>query len=664
LVWLLLASVSMACGATGDPSQGREARAFEPAVMTSEPEGMKGTLVHTERFGETISVEFWKTDSGVMSMVTGSLDEEHELSNQVVAALDRASVAEAFAALPGKDEATQIPVAIQDLQADVERQSSLHYLNEQERQAHQLLAERKLERVVGGAAALDRLPRLQRPGQLETLAATPSGWDWNADYQNFRNSYCGSAQDCRTGYTWIYGGTKTNLSYHKLNYFNNSFEGNAAMGVRTSRPVNGTWTWANDVNRSLAARSYATLTYYSLVGQAVRDGWISGMSVSGLNQNMPNFTSTPLNADPRVSFAQTWTPFTLKGSTATSLSTRQNRCTNDVGLTFAYLSPGPTARIDYRSNGGATLPPFNATLADFYNLQSIEYHIQGVGRLSGLGDSRWVAVSRSYTTGRGGVFLVQMGDLPGTDGSLFGPAQAANPPTTRATKYFYPIAGVEHPGGLQAFGAHVAVAVEAPSAPSFIQFYDFFQPGASNAAIHRFYTDNTQGENPPVDLSISGVGVTRLSDSRYLMAVLGKDSSRRAWFYVSQGTSMNSVIWNYLGTVPVPSSQNAQLITECGTGNIYLLATNNERYDVPNTNRYGNYAYLRQITYQDLVLKSTTVLDQVFDSGDGDYCTFRAGVAPYTDPKGNLSLICHTRHAPLTPGDVQKLKIAEFSKYL
>jgi hypothetical protein len=49
--------------------------------------------------------------------------------------------------------------------------------------------------------------------------------------------------------------------------------------------------------------------------------------------------------------------------------------------------------------------------------------------------------------------------------------------------------------------------------------------------------------------------------------------------------------------------------------------------------------------------------DLVFDSGSGDYCTFRAGVSPYASPSGGLYLYCHTRHAG---GNNENLKIAEF----
>jgi hypothetical protein len=274
-------------------------------------------------------------------------------------------------------------------------------------------------------------------------------------------------------------------------------------------------------------------------------------------------------------------------------------------------------------------------------------------------------VSRSYPTSDGGVFLVHLGDLPGSDGTPFGDA-TNTPPSSRATQYYYPIANVNHPSGLQTFGKYAAVGVEAPSPPSFIQFYDFGTPGSANAAIHRFYLNNNQGETPAVDRAVGGVGITRLIDNRYLMVVLGQDTSQRAWFYVSQNTSMaSSPGWSYLGNIALPKAQNTQLITECGTGNVYLLATDNDGYKAASTNRYGNNGYLRQITYSGFTLTSTVADDELFDSGDGDFCSFRAAASSYIDPNGNLDIICHTRNAPYNPGDtLQPLKFAEFTQYL
>ena len=62
------------------------------------------------------------------------------------------------------------------------------------------------------------------------------------------------------------------------------------------------------------------------------------------------------------SFAQRWTPFTLRGSTATVGSTRQNRCTNDVGLSFARGTARPPPELPPNS---LTTPCLHRDMAAF-----------------------------------------------------------------------------------------------------------------------------------------------------------------------------------------------------------------------------------------------------------------------------------------------------------
>jgi hypothetical protein len=277
-----------------------------------------------------------------------------------------------------------------------------------------------------------------------------------------------------------------------------------------------------------------------------------------------------------------------------------------------------------------------------------------------------VAVTRAHDVDRAGLFLVNLGDLGGTDGTKLGSA-TNSPGSVRASKYYYPIYGVKHPGGLQAVGKYVAVAVEAPSAPSFIQFYNFSTPGSTTAELQRFYMYGDQDENPTPDRAIGGVGITRLADSRYLIAVLGKDDNNRVWFYVSDTTSITaSTVWRFLDYVaPVhAAAQNVQLITECGTGDIYLLATGNFAYPVPGY-EVNNDARLYRLSHSGFEVSLNSPQIRQFDSGSGDYCNFRAGVSPYVDPYGNLILNCHTMKANTDVfGDPDsKLKMGEFSPY-
>ena len=118
------------------------------------------------------------------------------------------------------------------------------------------------------------------------------------------------------------------------------------------------------------------------------------------------------------------------------------------------------------------------------------------------------------------------------------------------------------------------------------------------------------------------------------------------------------------GTRPFPRRRaRSSFVTECGTGNLYMLATDNPNYGA-DPNRYGNNAYLRRVKYESRNMSlarvdpsDPTAFDLQFDSGTGDFCTFRAGVSP-----SPLRTAASTSTAtPGTPAAATTcLKIAEF----
>jgi hypothetical protein len=78
------------------------------------------------------------------------------------------------------------------------------------------------------------------------------------------------------------------------------------------------------------------------------------------------------------------------------------------------------------------------------------------------------------------------------------------------------------------------VASEAPAGqPSFVEFYDFSSPGTSNALVQRFTLNGGLGEPVAPARALSGAALVKLEDGRYLLFVLGKDTDRNGWFYVS-----------------------------------------------------------------------------------------------------------------------------------
>jgi hypothetical protein len=340
----------------------------------------------------------------------------------------------------------------------------------------------------------------------------------------------------------------------------------------------------------------------------------------------------------------------------------QNRCLMNVTQAFNSLPRSPT-RNRYQSRGGKTLPPYNKKLAtfeacavDWHGNITIDRHIQGVARLAGVGDNRWLAVTRAHNLEYAGVHLARMGDLGGADGTRLlvpGTSYADPPPSTRGTEYFYSQFLTTHPGGVQAFGHYLAVAVEATNqqVPR-LDVFDFSGgPGAGKQYV--YYLGNL-GETPGVTKAITGVGVTRLTDGRYLFFVLGKDENKDGWFYVSNGTQLTKdtklEFVDYVnGTDTTPQGsirmyQNVNLITECGSRDIYLLATGNEGY-AGSVASGTNYADLFRVSMVGASVKLERTASRNFEEGGSDACTFRAGATSFVDRDGRLLLYCHAHHA-------------------
>lgn len=352
-----------------------------------------------------------------------------------------------------------------------------------------------------------------------------------------------------------------------------------------------------------------------------------------------------------------------------------NRCVVDVPSAFQAVPASPSGYVRYKSQGGNRLPPFNAKLAKFGSWSS---HIQGFGRLAGVDDNRWAVVTRSNkdSIGGGGVFLVHLGDVHGVDGSrwvLPGGGFTGNPPSLRGTQFYYPIPGTDHPGGLQTVGHLAVVASEAPSGqPSFVELYDFSTPGAANALIQRFTLAGDRGEPVAPARALSGAALLKLEDGRYLLFVLGKDTDRNGWFYVSDGDSIEpGTGWQFLDYVSQAEGsiagefreyQNVALFTECGSRHVYLVATNNADFQGP-LDSGQDYADLFRVTANDQTVTLTQVAARNFHEGSGGYCTFRAAATVHVDNQGDLILYCHTHHSNtnIFGSPDSKLKLAEYA---
>lgn len=346
-----------------------------------------------------------------------------------------------------------------------------------------------------------------------------------------------------------------------------------------------------------------------------------------------------------------------------------NRCVDDVVAAFNALPGSPSNRAKYVSKGGQRLPPYNARLEPFSPLQ-FEWtprgyhpdipHIEGVSRFEfgDEADDRWLAVSRAYDqTGKAGIFLVHLSDMDGTDGGQLldpGVDYTSPIPADRATQYYYPTQGGNHPGGMQAFGRYLAVAVEPKDGFSWVDFYDFSAGFGAGDQIQRLMMF-PRGRDFTPGRSIGGVAVTRLKDRRYFMFVLGKDDDRDGWFFVSADTKLPSAWYSvdhFQGgdTIPPPpvggfrNYQNVTMLTDCSTANIYLLATGNSGFAGSFADG-EDFADLFQLVPSSVGMSMVLAARRDFSPGTGGYCTFRAAATAYAGKDNKLYMYCHAHHS-------------------
>jgi hypothetical protein len=331
-----------------------------------------------------------------------------------------------------------------------------------------------------------------------------------------------------------------------------------------------------------------------------------------------------------------------------------NRCVTDVPSAFARIASTPSAKLRYRAHGGEELPPFEERLAGFGSQRA---HVQGIAR---SGD--WLVLSRSSPgqVGDAGLFLL--------------------PLAAPETRFYYPIAGVDHPGGLCTLGHYAFVAVDCDDErrcgrDTFVDIFDLSHPGARGARVQRFRLGE-QAEPGRVH-TITSVAVTRLRTGALLMFVQGKDSLHEGWFYESDGGRLHAQTrWTYRGHWASALGkdneyQNTSLITECGSGDVYMVGMGNPELSVlevvladalGRAPGVDTMSLLKLGATQQGALQMQWQSSRRFDPGRGGFCTFRAAANVHVTREHTLELYCSTRKAPADPLGLHEstLKLAVF----
>jgi hypothetical protein len=398
----------------------------------------------------------------------------------------------------------------------------------------------------------------------------------------------------------------------------------------------------------------------------------------------------------------------LKGAVSSPASTgHANRCVVDpIGQIESLRTHGEVMGFQM----GSAYPIPDCDTGDCVD------HWQGIQRLA-VGDGRVLAVSSSDQDAGAHVALVRMGTRKPDRRRLRGNRMSTVsyesgdwnvvPPSTDRIAFDLGVCdgceNLDHPGGLQAAGRYLFVPVENTGSSSGTPTFK-----AGVAIYDVCYGQDAWACNPtlnPTEVAYydklhaaSWVGATRLADGRWLM-IVGNNGNRRMDLHVSESTSLEASSpfgepdapdltlechyeWQYVvngwtlvkvcnnaGLADFPSSssldstwgyQNVQLITECGTGQLYVVASHFTGSEVLSGEDWVDLFKL------DLLQDGTSysvVLDKVANqhlycgTPGGKQCELDAAGGPYIDSQGRL-LFYATEHD--NDGPAGSVKMMEF----
>jgi hypothetical protein len=253
-------------------------------------------------------------------------------------------------------------------------------------------------------------------------------------------------------------------------------------------------------------------------------------------------------------------------------------------------------------------------------------HWQGIQRLSS--DSTTVLyVSRSG--GDRSVLVVGL-DSVGDAGPLVSDSGESAGNLHRMTIGTLPYdSGFGHAGGLALLGHVLAVPMDG-SRGGRVVFYDVSDPSRPTR-IGALDPERTRGRGLP--RSASAVGLTRLTDGRYLL-VVGVRSSKALDFYLSRDTLLgpDNDHFRRVGVImglDVGGFQHLALLTQCD-GAIFLVGTHNTAVPPPSRGRDHLHWYrLQRDRHGDLALRK-----------QGEHwivcaaCNFGAAAGLYLTPAG------------------------------
>ena len=262
-----------------------------------------------------------------------------------------------------------------------------------------------------------------------------------------------------------------------------------------------------------------------------------------------------------------------------------NVCVRDVVAQFRRLgqrAKGISGRMRLRIRKGERLPPRNARVTGF----GATTHMEGLARVPDRTQHNWFVMTRATggKAGASGFLLARMGRMDGNDGERMIPGidKTSFDKVVKSgaeMRFFVTTTGTHHTGGLQMLGSLLLMPVEA--AKPRVEVYDLANKGRlrpiqtillPSDTTKAHYVAAARLENGLtlvlVNRANNGVFDLFLSDRRRV-------AEATRWLYLGrdQFTRFKAQGWyTHKGLKHPFDYQNANLVTECGSGRLFLFA--------------------------------------------------------------------------------------------
>lgn len=379
--------------------------------------------------------------------------------------------------------------------------------------------------------------------------------------------------------------------------------------------------------------------------------------------------------------------FDIKGDTSCAWGSKAcNRCVNDVKTNFDAIETQYKGARGNRIGVRSYAYPAKNYLLHRINALGAE-HIQGVGRIAGLGNDEYFVFTHSTKSSEpgksGALAVIRMGANQASNGYALGDLRDGDGKNqnTHNRTVARTFSDSNHPGGLATLGHYVFVA-------------DWCQPHGewkwcnlrSQWAFEVYDVSNVDrnteviNSHPPLKImdrsvrvegdkvreaSTASIAATRLQDGRYLVA-LGRSGGKNYEHFLSDTTTLlPDTVWTSIGD---PKSiekwgEGAAMVNECGSGDVYLIQIEKSADKFYDAKQGKDELHLFKLAQASSTgpITHEYIKSRTFTCSDGTaWCDFDKGGGIYISPAGNLYLYATDGQQAR---ETERFRMVEFANY-